>query len=1217
VSGGQWQFWIDRGGTFTDIIGRRPDGTLISTKLLSDNPDHYDDAAVAGMRRLMAVPDDAPFPKAEISGIRMGTTVATNALLERKGEPVVLLITRGFGDALEIGQQNRPHLFDLDIRRPAPLYAHVIEVDERCSADGEILIPLDEERLLADLQAARRSGLRAVAIVFVHGYRFTAHEKRAAELAREAGFAQISMSHDVAPLIKLVPRGHTTVADAGLNPVLRRYVSRLDAALGGVPLFFMRSSGGLAKADHFRGRDAILSGPAGGVVGAVETALAAGHDRVIAFDMGGTSTDVSHYAGAYERSFDAEIAGARLMVPQMLIHTVAAGGGSVCSFDGQRLRVGPQSAGADPGPLCYRKGGPLTITDCNVMRGVLAPDHFPAIFGPDQAQKLDRDGVVAAFEALAQQITAQQGAEMSGQAVAQGFITIAVEHMARAIKKITVERGHDISRYSLVAFGGAGGQHACLVADALGMKRVLLHPLSGVLSALGMGLADLRELREQAADLALDDDHEAAIARSLDQIEGEARAALADQLVPPDHPGADLGAEAILCTRQVHVKYRGSDSTLLVPFETVASARAAFEAAHRQNFGFIDEGRPMIVDAVSVEAVAKGEKSALALEACSGSHQPLEHRPITCRDENGRLALLEAPFYRRPDLAVDRPIAGPAVILDDTGTYVVEPGWQAVRTGRDDLLMERVAARRVRTGDEDRPDPVLLEVFNNLFMSVAENMGVVLARTAHSVNMKERLDFSCAVFDRNGNLIANAPHMPVHLGSMGESVKAVMAAFAGQFHPGDAVMMNDPFNGGTHLPDITVVTPAFMEGDEGGGTQREPQFYVASRGHHADIGGIAPGSMPAQSVDIREEGVLIPPCLIRHQGRFLEDDLRKRLGEGPWPARNPDQNIADLKAKLAANERGVAEVRRLVDLYGLAVVDRYMGHVQDNAEASVKAVIDRLEDGTARYAMDCGAVIEVALRVDRQARTAVIDFTGTSGRHGGNFNAPKAITRAAVLYVFRCLVGADIPLNDGCLKPLRLIIPEGCLLDPAFPAAVVAGNVETSQAITNALFLATGVLAASQGTMNNLTFGNARHQYYETICGGAGAGDGFAGASAVQTHMTNSRMTDVEILEQRLPVRIDSFSIREQKDSQSLWPGGAGALRSILFLEDMEMNLLSGHRTIAPPGLAGGQDGAVGRGRIIRADGRVERLGAVEKASLYAGDRLVIETPGGGGYGRA
>ena len=1223
-----WQFWIDRGGTFTDIVARRPDGGLETRKLLSNNPGQYADAAVEGMRRVLGLEPCDAFPAEEVRAIKMGTTVATNALLERAGAPTALIVTKGFRDALLIGQQTRPALFALDIQRPAPLYERVIEAEERLAEDGTVLAALDEAALRRELEAARAQGIEAAAIAFVHGYRYPAHERRAAELAAEAGFSQISASHEVAPLIKLVPRGQTAVADAYLSPVLTRYVRQVSDAVAGAPLFFMQSSGGLTAAAQFRGKDAILSGPAGGVVGAVETARAAGAERIIGFDMGGTSTDVSHYRGAYERSFDSEVAGTRLVVPVMQIHTVAAGGGSICRFDGQRLRVGPDSAGAQPGPVCYRKGGPLAVTDCNVMLGKLQADFFPAIFGESVDQQLDTKAVAEAFDAVAGQFEAETGEARAPEALAEGFVTVAVEHMARAIKKMTVERGHDVTKYTLAVFGGAGGQHGCLVADALGITRVLIHPMAGVLSAVGMGVADLREIRESALDAPLAEESAGAVADALQERAEEVLAALEEQ-----------GAARADCRleRHVHAKYAGTDTPLIVDFDAIRPTRERFEASHARAFGFYESGREVRIEAVSVEAIAPGGRAALDLRAESGSHKPLATREVYTGGVWG-----EAPVYRRDDLAIGRPVDGPAILLEDTATTVVEPGWRALRSPRNDLLLERTAARSRRGTASAEPDPVLLEVFNNLFMSVAEQMGAVLEKTAVSVNMKERLDFSCAVFDGRGSLVANAPHMPVHLGSMGESVKAVIAAMGSDLAPGDAVMMNDPFDGGTHLPDVTVVTPVYLDKEgsfrpepveartedmeedllvrastssarTGRDAARQPDFFVAARGHHADIGGIAPGSMPSASTHIAEEGVLIEPVKIVSGGRFDAAGVRRLLTEADYPARNPDQNIADMKAQLAANEKGVQEIRRLVGEFTRTTVAAYMDHVQANAEESVRRVIDALSDGTASYPMDCGATIEVAVRVDQANRQAVIDFTGTSAQQDGNFNAPKAITRAAVLYVFRCLVGEEIPLNDGCLIPLEIVVPVGSLLNPRPPAAVVAGNVETSQAVTNALFLATGRLAAAQGTMNNLSFGNAAHQYYETICGGAGAGEGFDGASAVHTHMTNSRLTDVEILESRHPVRVDEFGLRTGSGGTGRWRGGDGVRRALTFLEEMDVNILSSHRKHPPPGLHGGNSGAPGRNRLRRGDGIEEALEAADATRVAPGDRLIVETPGGGG----
>ena len=1195
-----WDFWIDRGGTFTDIVARRPDGALVTHKVLSENPERYEDAAVQGIRELLGLGDDDPMPKNRISAVKMGTTVATNALLERKGERTALVITRGFGDALRIGYQNRPRLFDRHIVLPEQLYSHVIEAEERLSADGDVLVPLDGDKLRADLQKTYDDGYRACAIVFMHGYRYHAHEKRAAEIARDIGFTQVSVSHEASPLMKLVGRGDTTVVDAYLSPILRRYVDRVASKVGvddsGTRLMFMTSAGGLTDASLFQGKDAILSGPAGGVVGMVQTAAMAGLHKIIGFDMGGTSTDVSHYDGEYERAFETLVAGVRMRAPMMMIHTVAAGGGSILSFDGARMRVGPDSAGANPGPACYRKGGPLTVTDANLMVGKISPDFFPRVFGPHADQPLDRGAVEAKF------------AEMAGETgkapeeVADGFLKIAVESMANAIKKISVQRGYDVSRYALACFGGAGAQHACLVADALNMTKVFIHPFAGVLSAYGMGLADVRATRQKAAEFPLDDDTVAAIATDLDILATEAEAEVRSQ---------GIEERNISSKREAFLKYKGTDSALAVPFGSVEEMRAAFEELYRQQFGFIDPGKPILVESLFAEAVGKAAEVADPVLGVAANDKGTE-APATRETRffsDG--AWHEARIVRREDMKPGMIVTGPAIITEPHSTIVVEPEWRAQLTDRDHVIVERTkaASRKAAVGTE--VDPVMLEIFNNLFMSIAEQMGVTLEKTSSSVNIKERLDFSCAVFDQEGNLIANAPHMPVHLGSMATSVRTVIEKNRGTIQPGNVYCLNDPYNGGTHLPDVTVVTPVFDEAGE------EILFFTAARGHHADIGGISPGSMPPNSRTVEEEGVLLDNLLLVDRGTFREDALRKALTSAKYPARNPDQNVADLRAQLAACEKGVQELRRMVDQFGLDVVQAYMGHVQDNAEECVRRVIDALHDSEFTYEMDQGSRIKVAIRVDREARTATVDFTGTSPQQATNFNAPSAVTRAAVLYVFRCMVDDDIPMNEGCLKPIELIVPPKSMLAPEAPAATVAGNVETSQAITDALFGALGAMAAAQGTMNNLTFGNDTHQYYETICGGSGAGPGYDGTDAVQTHMTNSRLTDPEVLEWRFPVRLESFSIRRGSGGKGKWSGGAGTVRELRFLEDMTVSLLTGHRRVPPFGLEGGEDGECGRNWIVRANGHREDLEGCDRAEVHPGDLLVISTPSGGGYGKA
>ncbi len=1192
----RWEFWIDRGGTFTDVIGKRPDGSLVSIKLLSDNPEQYADAAVAGMRRLLGLSSSDRITAAQVRSVKMGTTVATNALLERKGDRTLLVITRGFRDALRIAYQNRPRLFERHIVLPSLLYERVIEADERIGAHGEVERKLDAATLRQQLMAAYASGIRACAIAFVHGYRYTEHERKAAELAHEAGFTQVSVSHEVSPLVKLVSRGDTTVVDAYLSPVLRRYVEQVARELPGVPLYFMQSNGGLTRAERFAGKDAILSGPAGGIVGMVGTGRAGGHEKLIGFDMGGTSTDVSHYAGELERAFETHVAGVRMRAPMLSIHTVAAGGGSIVRFDGARLRVGPESAGANPGPACYRRGGPLTVTDANVILGKLQPGFFPRVFGPHANEALDPTAAREGFAALA----AGMPGGMTAEALAEGCVQLAVTQMANAIKKISVARGYDVTRYTLQCFGGAGGQHACLVADALGMTRVFVHPFAGVLSAYGMGLADQIAMRERTLELPLEEEGLAAAKALAGELGEKARTAIVAQGFRPQ----DVQLKAAL-----HVRYAGTDTALPVPNGALADVRDAFERAYSKRFAFLMPDKPLVIESVSVEATGPGDKTAETLgEVRVGRPEPARRVQMF-----GGGAWHESALYRREEIARGTVIAGPAIVAEAHATTVVEPGWQAEITALDHLLLTRVRGRPKQLAVGTDVDPVTLELFNNLFMNIAEQMGLILQNTAHSVNIKERLDFSCALFDAAGNLIANAPHMPVHLGSMSESIKSVIARNP-EPAPGDVFVLNDPYHGGTHLPDVTMVTPVW------GATGRDVLFYVASRGHHADIGGVSPGSMPPFSRSIDEEGVLLDNLKLVAAGRFRESELRALLGSGAHPARNVEQNLADLRAQIAANEKGLQELRQLVAQFGLETVRAYMQHVQDNAEESVRRAIARLDpallhDGRFELPLDNGSQMLVAIRIDRAQRSAVVDFSGTSAQSPDNFNAPRAVTMAAVLYVFRTLVDDDIPLNAGCLKPIEVIIPERSMLSPQPPAAVVAGNVEVSTCVTNALYGALGVLAAAQPTMNNFTFGNARHQYYETIAGGSGAGPTFDGTSVVQTHMTNSRLTDPEILEFRYPVRLERYEIRAGSGGAGRHRGGDGGTRVIRFLEPMSAAMLSNGRTTPAFGLSGGEAGTLGRNYAERADGTHEELGYIASVEMRAGDRFVIETPGGGGFG--
>lgn len=1235
-SSSQWQFWIDRGGTFTDIVAKRPDGRIVIDKLLSENPEHYQDAPVQGIRDLMGLRSDESIPIEQIEVIKMGTTVATNALLERKGDRTVLVITKGFRDALRIGYQHRPDIFALEIILPEMLYEEVIEVDERMDAQGKILQPLNTKQIKQDLQDVYAQGFRSCGVVLMHSYRYPHHEQEIGEIARQIGFTQISLSHEVSPLMKLVSRGDTTMVDAYLSPILRRYVDQVSAnlsahnaieikdledtairftdpseitpllendAVKSPQLMFMQSNGGLADARLFQGKDSILSGPAGGIVGAVKTCAIAGFGKIISFDMGGTSTDVAHYNGEYERSFETEIAGVRLRTPMMAIHTVAAGGGSILKYDGARFRVGPESAGANPGPACYGKDGPLTVTDCNVMLGKIQPEYFPQVFGHSAKEPLAKQATIAKFTEMSDVLNQRP------ETIAAGFLAIAVENMSHAIKQISLQRGYDVSEYTLCCFGGAGGQHACAIADTLGMERILIHPFAGVLSAYGIGLAEIRVLKEQAIESVLQADNYQSILTEFARLRHLAQIELQQQDPPANTSITELA--------KVHLKYQGTDSALIVLFAEIAEMRQEFEALHQQRYGFMLSEKSLIVEAITLELVCPTHDSHEE-EGLPRTSEPLAAIatvPMYCADD-----WRQTPVYQRSDLYPGDTIAGPALIVEATGTNVVELGWHARINDYHHLILEKVAALRSphshQRPSRQEPDPVLLEIFNNLFRAIAEQMGVTLQKTSYSVNIKERLDFSCAIFDHDGHLVANAPHIPVHLGSMSESVYSLIQAKGSELEPGDVYMLNNPYNGGTHLPDVTVITPVFARVISEHAEQEQPLFYVASRGHHADLGGITPGSMPPQSHHIAQEGILIDHFLLIKQGCFREAEVFELLTQAPYPARNPAQNLADLQAQIAANEKGVQELHRMVDHYSLETVKAYMQHVQDNAENAVKEIILQLSDGRFTCELDHGDRLQVHIQIDTQAQRATIDFTGTSPQSQTNFNAPKAVTQAAVLYVFRTLVQDDIPLNYGCLKPLNVIIPEGSLLNPVYPAAVVAGNVEVSQNIVDCLYGALGVMAASQGTMNNFTFGNAQYQYYETICGGSGAGQNFHGTDAVQTHMTNSRLTDPEVLEWRFPVLLEEFTIRHHSGGKGQFQGGNGAIRRIKFLESMTATILSSRRRIQPFGIAGGQAGQTGQNWIIRATGEHEPLGATAEAIMKQGDVMAIATPGGGGYGQ-
>ncbi|MEL6238053.1 MAG: hydantoinase B/oxoprolinase family protein [Pseudomonadota bacterium] len=1206
-----WQFWIDRGGTFTDVVARAADGSLETRKYLSHNPEHYADAAVNAIRSILELSERDPIPEGAIDVVKMGTTVATNALLERAGEPTLLAITQGLGDVLEIGHQARPDTFSLNIQKPAMLYGEAVEIAERVRADGTVERALDVDSARKVLEEGFAEGFRALAITLMHAYKYPEHERELARIAREIGYTQVSASHEVSPLSKIVPRGQTSVVDAYLTPILRRYVEQVEAGLasnknaaglgtsGQSQLLFMQSSGGLTEASRFRGRDAILSGPAGGIVGCVATAKAAGFDKVIGFDMGGTSTDVSHYAGSLEKAYETEVAGAPMRVPMLAIHTVAAGGGSVLSFEGGRLRVGPKSAGADPGPACYRRGGPLAVTDINVALGRLDPRYFPAIFGPDQNQPLDRSVAHAGFTALAEQI----GDGRSAEAVAEGFLEIAVEHMAQAIKQVSLARGYDLAGYVLNCFGGAGGQHACLVAQRLGIGRILLHPMAGVLSAYGMGLARLSTERQKVIERALEEALEPHLEAETQRLKALCEADLTEQ-------GA--GAEAITYTASALLRYRGTDTVITVSLASGEAMRRAFEDQHQRQYGFVAD-KPVVFDTLILEASTGGAEA----DAKAGKERAPEPdappEPIATTRVYSGGEWREAPVFARADLGRGSSISGPAIITEPTGTIVIEPGWRGAINAQGDLILTAHRHTSTRTIDPSVPDPVTLELFNNRFMSIAQQMGIILQSTAQSVNVKERLDFSCAIFDADGNLVANAPHVPVHLGSMDESVKSILAS--GQpILPGDAFVQNNPHKGGSHLPDVTVVSPVF---DDAGETVL---FFLASRAHHEDVGGLSPGSMSARARTIHEEGVVLDNLKLVDNGVFQTRRIEEALSAGPYPARNIAQNIADLMAQVAANSAGASGLRALVAEYGLSVVQAYMGYIQDNAEEAVRCALVGLEDGSFTLEVDAGAVVAVAVAIDREKRTARIDFTGTSAQQDSAFNAPAAITRAAVLYVLRCLVADAIPLNAGCLRPVEIVVPEGSMLNPRYPAAVVAGNVETSQAVTDALFAAFGRLGTAQGTMNNLTFGNARVQYYETICSGAPAGsrpdgEGFDGASAVHTHMTNTRMTDPEVLEARFPVVLEAFTIDRGSGGRGRWCAGDGVTRRVRFLEAMACSILSDRRLVRAPGLKGGEPGRLGKNTIVRNGGGIEDLGSSGEAEVASGDAVVIRTPTGGGFG--
>ena len=1199
----KWQFWIDRGGTFTDVIGKNPKGKIATQKLLSENPKQYKDAAIQGIRDLLSIDRKESIPMHQIDSIKMGTTVATNALLERKGERTLLAITKGFADILRIGYQQRPKLFSLDIQLPDMIYSDIVEIDERVDIKGDVLIKLDLSNTKKILTEAFNEGFKSIAIVLLHGYRYQEHEIQISVIAKQIGFEQISVSHKISPLMKIIPRGDTTVVDAYLSPILRRYVNQVKAELGQTQqnfgkLMFMQSNGGLTDANYFQGKDAILSGPAGGVVGMVKTGEKIGLNKLIGFDMGGTSTDVCHYNSEYERTLETELAGVRLRSPMMLINTVAAGGGSILYFDGSRYRVGPDSAGAFPGPACYRNGGPLTVTDCNVMIGKLNPDFFPKVFGPNGNQKLDLKIVETKFTTLAKEISSSTNKSVTPLEVAEGFLFIAVESMANAIKKISVQRGYDVSSYALSCFGGAGGQHACMVADKLGINKIHLHPYAGVLSAFGIGLADSRTINDLAIELNLDEKAIKHISEKFEDLRSTGKEDLVAQ---------NLNENIFEYVDRAYLRYKDSDTSLAIKFDIYSSMKLNFENAHRARFGFISPEKAIIIESIQSEVSCQSDQ----FESNEPQQKKSKSQPLTTQNVFFNGDLQKTVFYNRNDIKPNEKLSGPAVIIEPTSTIIIEPGWEAMLEDSNDLILTRTNKIIRSSAIGTSVDPIMLEIFNNLFMNVAEQMGMVLENTASSVNIKERLDFSCALFSPTGELVANAPHVPVHLGSMSESIKTIIRENSLTMNPGDAFLINAPYNGGTHLPDITLIKPVFDECNE------SVIFYVATRGHHADIGGTVPGSAPANSTHIKEEGVLIDNFTLVSKGIFLENEIHDLLSLAEYPARNIKQNIADLKAQVAAAEKGSQELLKVIKHYGLEVVHAYMGHVQDNAEESVRRVLDVLSDSSFTYKMDDGHQVSVSISVDKVNRSATIDFTGTSNQHPGNYNAPSAICYAAVLYVFRCLVDDDIPLNAGCLKPLNLIIPKNSMINPKYPAAVFSGNVETSQCIVDTLLGALGEFAASQGTMNNFIWGNDKVQNYETICGGSGASVNQPGCSAVHTHMTNSRLTDPEVLEWRFPVRLESFSIRKNSGGKGLNMGGDGVDRRIRFLEPMTVNIIAGHRKVPPYGLSEGESGALGENYVVHADKSETRLGTKGQVEVEKNDLFILKTPGGGGFGKA
>ncbi len=1221
---GRWRFAVDRGGTFTDVIAIDPRGHCRAAKLLSRSST-YDDAAIEGIRRFLDVPTGEPLPRERVAWIRLGTTVATNALLERTGAPVGLLITEGFRDLLEIGNQQRPELFALAIKRPERLYRAVVEVPERLAADGSVVTPLDRSLLTDALQRLRQQGAESLAIVFLHAWKNPVHEKLAVELAAPFTFTHVSASHTALSLIQAVGRGRTTLVDAYLTPVLWHYARRVRRWTGEIPLHFMGSSGALLAPEGFTGKDATLSGPAGGVMGTAAVAGLTGDAAVIGFDMGGTSTDVCRYEGHLERILEVETAGIRYQTPMLHVETVAAGGGSILHFDGEKLSVGPDSAGADPGPACYGLGGPATITDANLLLGRIVPDHFPHLFGPNRDAPLDESASRARLTAIAERMKEKTGREQGIESLALGFVRIANEVMSRPIKALSVARGFDLRRHALVCFGGAGGQHAGGIARGLDIPRVRLHPLGGLLSAFGMAMAAHRRSRVETLLWPLDEPALARLVRRGAQL----AETLETEMAGEPGVGGEGGFERHL---QVDLRLAGTDTPLTIPFEAdLAVLIDRFQRAHRDHFGYVPPSMELELVNLRLEVVARTSDGGLgrrptAMATGEGAvvgppPEPLARRSVWFHDRDGDGVAMATAVYRRSDLVAGETLSGPVLITEAHSTTVVEPGFDV--TLDDNGILTLLLRQRQRERVGTAWDPVLLELFNHRFMGIAGRMGESLARTAHSVNIKERLDFSCALFDHAGRLVANAPHVPVHLGAMGETVANLIQTRGGTIRPGDVFISNDPHRGGSHLPDVTVMAPLFRG--------ERPVFYVAARGHHADMGGTHPGSMPPFARRLEEEGVVFSNLPVVREGVFDQEAVEAVLRGGAWPARNVPERLSDLRAQIAAVQRGMRELTELCDLHGDDVVRAYMDHMRENAARAMSRALERLLAGRDAWRgrfqdrLDGGERIVVSLVIDRDGSgipRARVDFSGTSPPHAGNLNAPPAVTRAAVLYVLRTLIDGDVPLNDGCLRAITLHIPERTLLHPGAGAAVAGGNVETSQRLVDVLYGALGVAAASQGTMNNFLFGAADGsggQYYETIAGGSGAVAGADGASGVQVHMTNTRITDPEVLEYRFPeVRLERFSLTPGTGGAGRWRGGDGVIRCFRFLAPLAITLLTQRRTTRPFGLAGGQPGAAGENRLWRRGAeRPEKLPGCWQGRVATGDVLEIRTPGGGGFGAA